>query len=98
MAPEADTLSGSDGKCGRWLASISATCGSMSLGEDARTLAIPMSTMTFSADEGCHWIPIGLDSKKTILNAHYFAAPQPARNGRTGFSHSETTARPFAVA
>jgi hypothetical protein len=61
----------------RFIGICLAGCGVVSAGDDARLLSIPMSAATFSADEGCQWMPAGYEFEKIRRNAQYLAAPQP---------------------
>lgn len=54
-----------------------AATGAMSAETEPQLLAIPLSTHTCSADEGCRWMPTGYESALIRSNAHYLAAPQP---------------------
>jgi hypothetical protein len=39
-----------------------------------------MSLATFSADEGCQWMPAGYEFERIQRNVHYLAAPQPGED------------------
>lgn len=60
------------------------TCGqaSAAAAEDPALLSIPFSATTFSADEGCQWMPAGdaADFGKLRRNTQYLAAPQPGED------------------
>ena len=56
-----------------WLAN----CGTMAAtADDPPLLSIPMSAATFSADEGCQWMPAGYEFENIRRNVQYLAAPQ----------------------
>ena len=63
---------------------ICLTCGraSAAAAEDPPLLSIPFSAATYSADEGCQWMPAGdaSDFGKLRRNTQYLAAPQPSED------------------
>ena len=61
-----------------------AGCGTIYAADDPPLCSIPMSAATFSADEGCQWLPVGhefeLAAERIRRNIHYLAAPQPGED------------------
>ncbi len=63
---------------------ICLTCGraSAAAADGPPLLSIPFSATTFSADEGCQWMPVGdaFDFGKIRRNTQYLAAPRPGED------------------
>ncbi len=57
-----------------------AGCGAISAADEPPLCSIPMSAATFSADEGCQWMPAGYECETIRRNGQYLAAPQPGED------------------